>query len=476
MKNTKLIELLNSLSRSELRKFNDFLKSPFFNKSKNILQLHNYFKTRRQKTEKIDKHEIYKRIYPGMAYNDQKFRSLTSDYVKQIEMFFFQLNFNDDIQVDLQNLEVFSQRNCYKNFSSAYKKLKAYENNNIFPGYYDYHNLIRINSVMQILSANRMLPEKNHLDPITQTIKLFYIYSKLHFSNLNLIGTSADSKNKEFNSSFKNDFKEVKAYVHDNLPLIKERHLSVYLEFLLNNILSNYKDSNSYNELIKLFYNYHNNMTETVFYHIYFSINTRHMVSKYYTDDIRYSRQTLKFIKLSEKFGLFKKLSVMNGQMFFNSIIISIKSGDTAFSEYFYKKYYDRVDAAIKDDIICLAKARIEIEKNNMIEAINVLKTVNNTNYQIYLTCRTYLAMAYYESSYYSELEYLVDAVKHYLVRNKEKMGIRFDKYNNFFTIINKLICAKSTHSITIIKARLKKEKNINEKEWLTRVVNNFSM
>lgn len=89
MISTKLISLLSSFSKNEIKDFLKFVSSPYFNNESQITslvkilsQLYPEFSDRKLKKEKI-----FEKLYPGKEFNDAILRSLTSKVLKLAERY-----------------------------------------------------------------------------------------------------------------------------------------------------------------------------------------------------------------------------------------------------------------------------------------------------------------------------------------------------------------------------------------------------
>ena len=77
MKKSKLIEVFTCLEKKDLRDLGKFVSSPFFNQQPQIVQFYNYLYESIIDLKLIpEKEKIFKKIYPGEAYNDVKIRLL----------------------------------------------------------------------------------------------------------------------------------------------------------------------------------------------------------------------------------------------------------------------------------------------------------------------------------------------------------------------------------------------------------------
>lgn len=84
MHKSKSVALLSSFSRDEIKSFGDFLRSPFFNNNSRVVKLFEELKKAHPEYESrsISKENLYKKLFPGKAYNDQVIKNLNTELFK----------------------------------------------------------------------------------------------------------------------------------------------------------------------------------------------------------------------------------------------------------------------------------------------------------------------------------------------------------------------------------------------------------
>ncbi len=81
MKNTKLIKLLETFSLSEFKKFRDFVKSPFYNKNKNVIRLSDVLSAYHPGFDAVSftEENIYKKVFGAGKFEYFKIKNVSSD-------------------------------------------------------------------------------------------------------------------------------------------------------------------------------------------------------------------------------------------------------------------------------------------------------------------------------------------------------------------------------------------------------------
>ena len=81
---SKFIDLLATFTHDEIKEFERFIDSPFFNRDKTISHSYKFFKKFYPEfnNSKFTKENFFKSLYPGKPYNDSRVRNILSDLLK----------------------------------------------------------------------------------------------------------------------------------------------------------------------------------------------------------------------------------------------------------------------------------------------------------------------------------------------------------------------------------------------------------
>ncbi|MFM2286175.1 MAG: hypothetical protein RLZZ543_1672, partial [Bacteroidota bacterium] len=127
MQQSKLIQLLKTLTKKEFKEFQGYVSSEFFNKNQQLVRLLEYLSIYQGsfETPKLDKETFFKKHYPGEKFEEQKFRYLQSDLTKLLEDFIAYTQYNkDSFQKSYFLLEALNQRNQDKYFLQELDAIK----------------------------------------------------------------------------------------------------------------------------------------------------------------------------------------------------------------------------------------------------------------------------------------------------------------------------------------------------------------
>lgn len=128
MQNSKLIILLKALNAEEFRQFYRYLKSPFFTKSKELLQFYDYIRKYYPdfEAEKLDRKIIFASLYPNESFNSPRLRNLALKVTKILEDYLIYLEFKqNDFQKKQLLTHIYGKRNINVIFKQKTTELLA---------------------------------------------------------------------------------------------------------------------------------------------------------------------------------------------------------------------------------------------------------------------------------------------------------------------------------------------------------------
>jgi len=127
MENSKLLDLLRSFSTREWRRFGDFLRSPYFNRSETPMLLFDWLEKQiRNGVPLLERSVAFSVIYPALPYNDAQMNQALTQLLRLAEQFVGQLQFEqDDFFPDYFAIQALAERNLEKNYRFRLEKKRS---------------------------------------------------------------------------------------------------------------------------------------------------------------------------------------------------------------------------------------------------------------------------------------------------------------------------------------------------------------
>src|SRR5690606_29289538 len=128
MKNFSIIEILRTFTPAEIKDFDRFVKIPYFGGSEFIVKFWKEIKKAYPGFEEktINKERVFKKLYPGKAYNDATIRKLSSELLKMIEEFIMITELKKTKTGERMLLFSYRNRQLFSQYDSKWKEVQKH--------------------------------------------------------------------------------------------------------------------------------------------------------------------------------------------------------------------------------------------------------------------------------------------------------------------------------------------------------------
>ncbi len=460
----KIIELFTSLSTKEVKKLAQFLQSPYFTRSRQIIKIFQYLKKHHHTLppKSIELRKVHNSIFSKETFNAKRIRDLLSDLSILIEQFLIlQKIQGDKIRTSQLKMEVFEERSLYNLFEKEGRELNNKLENRKTKDATFHLDLMRLNEQQYLHPETEPLHVgQTNITNIMKNLDSFYILSKMRYA-CELISRS---------KTLQED--------HDNVLLLDEvRKLAVNYNKGENKLIEIYR------MLIDLLLNESYDLFKILKQYFYKALDLINEVEKraIFQYLVNHSTRQINIGKEQYKLELFNlyKTGLPLGFCFLNNKISHItfvnivvtSSGVHKFkwTKDFMEQYQTNLNERIRDNTINFAKAMILFNKGRYFDILSLLDEVEPITdwYKLWirsLKLRTLYEIALSNMTYSSVLENFLQSFEKYIRKNNTFSEASNRPYLNYISIVKKL--KKQEHRITDkIKAKLIKE--VIEKDQL---------
>ncbi len=411
MQNTRLVKLLKKFPQDDIKKFRDFVNSPFFNKNKKVIRLAEYIlKFYPDFSQKdFEEEAIFKKLFPGETYEYQKIKNLISDllnlaynYLRTKPVYFTEFIPEINLTVNLRSIRVLDLHE--KALSAAEKKLESQKTRD---GVYLYNKFLLADQ-RQILNTIRKPNANEGFD------KAFNAQFELSLLSLlkqyTLMKHVSIENDKKFSMKM---YDEVLGYIKknsdfENITLRQYRLIALLLEE---------KTETYYRELKKIYTEDYDSLDEEDSYMALFYLNS--FCAERYNNlaDKKY------IYELGELFKhAFSKDAVALGTFHYPDFIhytkIFLRAGDYITADEFIKKYSNRVAPEQKENVFNHINALKEYSLGNYEKALYSISKVNFPSFILKLQVKLIHLQLLIETGNYEEARAAVHSFTQFLSRN----------------------------------------------------------
>lgn len=472
MKTPQLVILFRSLDNMEVKKFGQFLKSPYYNTTPKMLALYKYLKKTHPECpfEQTDKEQLFGQLFKREVYNIKKMNNLTAALSSILQDFLLlQQNKSGTFERDFNLFKIYSSKRLNnlseKKLFKLQKTLNARDEHSI-PHYY--HQLTLNHELYfhpNTLKANVKQAE-SYLDKVFHNLDSFYAHVRLRL----LCERNFRSKVVATTTKYKIDeISKLEQFISfKSSPLLK-------IYGLLYRIQSS-PDKALYIDLREKVFGYirqHN--------FIYRRDTLLTFLTNYQADRTKEGDvDALVEIFNVYKFGFKENIYINSvGRIeighFVNTSILATELGEADWLEIFIKNQQSKLRADVRENIVNLCTAYLSFAKGEYDKTISLASQVKRQFPNLALSCWTLEVRAHYKMrNSHDYLEEILRNFTAYLRRHDKLIPTDTIVANrNFIKIIRQLAQAAYNDNYTKewLTSKLESMKNIVCKYWLTQEI-----
>lgn len=464
MKDSKIVQLLNCFSNKQLKKFKDFVASPYFNKKEEVLLLYNtlYKFAPNFESAKMSKEQVYSAVDPNTPYNEKSLGYWMSDLVKLAEQFLAieQLG-EDSIQNSDYLLSVFNSWNLAKPFQRELRNANKQQGKNNYrdADYYYKEYLLRRHENAFFLKKTTHSHDDS-LQAAIDNLDIYYMALKLKFSCEIL-----NRQNVIKGEYFLKMVDSIVAFIEQDKEEVPPP-VAIYHQ--IYKTLSNTEDEAHFHRL-----------KELISEHIrFFPPSEARDIYRYATNyAIRKINRGLSKFNI-EIFRLYqeiidKELLLLEGQVspwtYQNIVSIGLRVQEFNWTSEFIEEYREKITDDFKTVTYSYCKANLLFTTKKYEEAMVYLQAVDASDVYYSINYRVMLLQIYYELDEVDAFMSLVDSFKVYLRRNKLISAFHKEISLNFIKFASRLhkIIERDHKQLDKLKADIEAIKQTAAQQWL---------
>ncbi|PCH67842.1 MAG: hypothetical protein COC01_04925 [Bacteroidetes bacterium] len=470
MINSKLVQLLKAFSAKDIRKFREFVSSPYFNKNNQLTDLCEFICNTYPKLpeESLEKRATFKALFPGESFKDTKIRNLMSDLLKLLEEFLAIQDFTEEpLNKSLRLLNALNSRNLYKHFDSYTGLVKNIQEKS------PHRDGDFFLNQFQLEVSNNLFFEKQqkrvngtNLQQITDNLDLFYLTNKLKFcceifNYKNVVST------------------EYKVFLLDEILSYLKKHsyehipaVHIYYQILMT--LTESEDESHFESLKQMLEKNSNKFSAREARDMY-AYAQNYCIKKINSGHSNY---------LNEIFNLYKELltkeiiledRLISPWHFKNIVTTALRLEEFDWVENFIRQYQNNLSKEFRENAVNYNIAALHFFRKEYSSALKLLQKVDFTDIYYHLDSKSMLLKTYFELEEHDGLFSLFDTFKIYLRRNKLISDYQKTVYLNLVKYTKKLVKIKTgfptAKKVKDLNDQIKETKQVADLNWLIKKV-----
>lgn len=440
-KNSRLIQLISTLSVLEMKRFNRFLQSPYVTTNPDILKLFNLLKKFYPdfSTSKFNEQRIYQRLYGKEEAHKNKLQDLFFKLLRCLESYLLETYLDQHQQERAVLLTAaIGERTYLYNKQKTQKLTEELNHKKQWRTATDYYDLFQLNHNLWFHPETQKLTEDDSLLILSQeNLDNAYLLHKLEFI------AALSGRAKFLNTQSAGLLVKLKQQFLKNNPLFKNEYKLLFLEIIQLHELGDLTSYQSFKKhLLRVYPKLEPEYRKNFLLHlINFAINF----------NLREKSIPLQDIFELYQIGVAEKVLINNGKIrdieFANICITGFRLGQDKWTNEFIEQYQTYLIDSEKAVLLPFVSAYEKLfnkDFEGVIETLKFLKPKQQLNY--YPRIQALLIRAFFECVHHKIANYdlilntYLTNFKKLMERNKKRNALKIDAYLNFIKIVNNLI------------------------------------
>ncbi len=465
MKNSKLWDILEQMSRRDLNEIRDCIRSPHFNKREYVVKLFDFLLECREELQIIpDKEMLHTKIFPGLEFSGSRIRSAISLVSKVVEQY-MTLKIINARKADssLALAMAYRQKNLQKHYNQTIRTTEEILENEIQRNADFYENLYDLEyEKYQSLSAQRQLNAIN-LQSLSDKLDIGYLSQKLRQTCFSISHMRVYSMEYDF-GLLPAILEKAGQAEYQAIPAIALYYHGYFA-------LTNPNDEHHFQQFKKQLFDFGYQFPKNELRDLYL-LATNYCTKRVNEGSPHFANESLDLYKEALRQELLLTDGVLSHITFSNITAIALLTEDYSFTENFLEKYKKSLQPKYRKPIYSFNRGRFEYQRGNFDKALDLLQQRLYKDLLLNLSAKAVMAKIFYEMDAIDLLTSHLDAMSQF-IRRKKVIGYHQENFQNFISFLKKIVEIPDfeKENRIALKKDIEKVKAVAERRWLLELV-----
>ena len=461
MKGSRLLMILEQLSRKEVTAFGKMVRSPLFNQRQDVVAFWAFLEERLYWIGEIPtKEAAFHHLFPDQPYDAQCIRYLMSWLMKLVEQYLaLAPHLLPSVQQRVSLSSAYREKRLPKHFQQTIRKARQEieEQPLRHIEYYEWQYQVQWEDYL--FSAGQKRVSSLNLQEISDTTDIAFIAQKLRQTCFLLSHQAVYKAEYDFGllqevlafAKQRNllDLPAIGVYYHCYYALSPggtEKDFQAFKDHLLQH-WTRFPESET-RDLLLLGLNY--------------------CIRKFNAGSLEFAREGLDLYQKGLSSGVLLSDGFLSRFTYRNAVALAVAIGALDWAASFIEDYKKHLPKEHQDSMYSFSRARLAYEKGHYGDVLQLLQRANYKDLLLNLAAKTLLQKTLYVTGAWDALEPQLEAMTSFLAR-KDILTYHRNNYRNFAALLKKiltlnphLLSAKET-----LRARIEQTQPLTEKQWL---------
>ena len=470
MKESKIVQYIFAFSAKEREKFLQFVQSPFFNQHEKTIELLEIIVAQAsRKYVKLEKERVYKQLFPGKKFNEQKIHDLLANLKKLLHRY-YAVSYLDDYPLmgELMTIETAFKRKQFDLLKNRSKQLQKHLNAKTSQDDAYYYINYRMNNMLGYYSGTYVNRAKStSLQVMMDHLDRYYILEKLknscHLYAHHLL------MNAKYDWSLLDD---ILKYLQDHSEDFKADS-SIHLYYTILMSLRSSEDNHYYLRLKSMLVENVDQFSQLEKEDLY-NFTNNYCIMQINRGKSEYQEELFELYQQGLESEVIYQNDILTEWNYKNIATLGAKLKRFDWTEWFINEHKDKLPESQRENAYKYNLAYLYYTKGKYYDVLSNLLHVQYTDVKYHLSSSFLLLRTYYKLQDTEAMLGLIDTFRIYVLRNNQMTSDQKKSYINFLRLAKKLVLLKHQyHAFSKSEVRQKladlREKVLNTENVINR-------
>ena len=460
MNKSKLVRVLVSLKKKELKEFQQFLDSPFFNQREDLRALYQLIRQHIHKAQLMDKEALHLQLFPNQAFSKVNFDLLLSYLFRLLRQFLLHKEQQDhSLYNQLTLARAFRKRGLTKDFAQTAQQLKQQLEQQALRNAEYFHFTYQLQWEEHLELSARQPSEESSLQRMNDTIDLSYFALKLRHACLLVAHRNVYQSDHQIGF-----LPKILHHIQTNNLLT---HPTIGLYYYCYSMLTQTDQETYFLQFKQLLFTQGHCFPESEIRDLYL-LATNYCVRQSNQGQTDYIQQLFELYREGLGKGYLLEGGTLSRFTFHNAVATGLRTHQLQWTEDFIEQYHGTLEKKYRESSYSFNRARLEYSRQHYDAALLLLQKSNYRDLLLNLAAKTLQLKIYFELEEDNLLYSLLDAMQSY-IRRKKITGYYKTNYLNIINYTRKLLAVRPYDQDELMQLRqgIEKEKILTERDWL---------
>ena len=462
IKENKVLSILKTFTRKDLRLFGRFIRSPYFNWHPEVATFYSLIMEDYPafSSPQLEKRNIFKKLYPGRRFDDKTVRYQYTDLARLLEKYLVSQQIETNSSAFTQHLlEAHRQRNNISQFRRLF--LERASSTELPPGDsgMHYHRFAASESYLNFLRPTESRKKESNIGQVMKSLDIFYISKKLELS------CEMENAKSLLDKTFEPYLLGEITRSLEEHPYSQEAAVGVYLDIL--KIRREPEDETTFERFLKRLKDDEHSYTKPYLRELYqYALNF--CIKKINSGRPDYHLKIFDIYKIILANGVLMQNGTLSQWDYKNIVTVSLRLKNFQWAKSFIHEFKNRMPEAEMENAFNYNMANYYFRKNEFAPALKLLKDVEFSDPVYQLDSRAMLLKIYAEQDDLDALYYHFKAFRTFLERNTLVSKFHKTLYGNLIRYTKKMVEARGNKKATqALRLQLEDVTQVADLQWL---------